>query len=208
MIDAPVSQLFSGMQLSSGNENCECTSCARILREGEQVRVYAARPEGDSEWRLDRIYCRDCTPTQITAPTLGVTELLLHGRIGRLMDVSTQSGQQAFLDVQPVTRSPPRQGTAEADDEQVTALLLETLTPYEAVYHIDDGNGTPLCNSKGAYISMSVNEAKERGARQCRTCESIQTKHQHTHTCPHCNVQIGASAWPQHVRTCSDGTGD
>lgn len=207
MVETPATQLFTGTRLAADGEHSECTCCTRLLREGEQLTVYAAQAERNGEWQIDRLYCRECMPIEITTPTLGVTELLVRGRIGRLMDISVQSGCQVLIDVQPVALSSPAQGAAEADTDQPTALLLATPTAYETVYHIDNGEGVPVCNTQGSYISMSVAEAEAHDARRCQNCEAIQSNHQHTRTCPHCQRQIGTSAWPQHIRSCPENTG-
>lgn len=112
-INACATQLFVGARLTAGNDHCTCTGCTRILREGERLTVYAARPEGADTWRLTHLYCRDCEPDTITAPRLGVNELLFQSQLARMMDVRTQQGFQTLLTAHTITRSPPTEGSAD-----------------------------------------------------------------------------------------------
>ncbi|WP_122089789.1 hypothetical protein [Halalkalicoccus subterraneus] len=201
-------QLFAGARLSETNP--DCTACNRLLREGEQVTIYAARQEDAPTFAIERIYCRNCTPEELTSPTLGLSEHLLQTQLTRTLDVRTQSEFQTLDEITTLDASAPSQGSAEAHNEDPpTALLRDThiQNPASAVYHIDDREGQPLCNcnSDAQYTPVPLAEAEASTARKCENCQIVRQGEQATQPCPHCSAQIGMSAWPQHVRAC---TGD
>ena len=209
-IDADTTQLFAGATLTQ-DDSPECTTCNRTLREGEQVTIYAARQEDAPTFRIERLYCRECTPEKLTAPTLGLSEYLLQSRLTRTPDVQTQSEFYTLHEPRPIATSAPSEGTAEAHDEpeEPSALIRDprSQTPGRTVYHLDNGSGQPLCNcrSEAEYTSISLVEAESRPARRCENCQIIHQGGQEARPCPHCTSEIKPSAWPQHVRAC---TGD
>jgi hypothetical protein len=146
-ISTDSTQLFAGARLSQTNP--DCTACNRLLREGEPVTLYTAREEDAPAFTIERIYCRNCTPRELTSPTLGLSEHLFQSQLTRTLDVRTQREYQTLGTIQTLDASSPSQGTAEAHNEDPpTALLRDThiQNPASAVYHIDDGEGQPLCN--------------------------------------------------------------
>ncbi|WP_336364917.1 hypothetical protein [Halalkalicoccus salilacus] len=210
-IDADTTQLFAGANLTQ-DDNCECTACNRTLREGEQVTIYAARKEDAPTFRIERIYCRDCTPEELTTPTLGLNEHLLQSRLTRTLDVQTQSELYTLHEPRSIATSAPNEGTAEAHDapeEPSSALIRDerSQTPGRTVYHLDNDEGQPLCNCRGEteYTVVSLAEAETCPARRCQNCQIIHQGGQEARPCPHCSNEIKLSAWPQHVRAC---TGD
>ncbi|KYH24193.1 hypothetical protein HAPAU_36640 [Halalkalicoccus paucihalophilus] len=206
-ISIDTTQLFDGTRLSKTNP--DCTACNRTLREGEQVTIYAVRQEDAPKFTIERIYCRECTPEELTSPTLALSEHLLQSRLTRTLDVRTQSEFQTLGAIQTLDASVPSEGSAEAyEEEPPTALLRDThiQNPASAVYHIDDGEGQPLCNcqTNAQYTPVPLAEAEASTARQCGNCTVAREGEQATKPCPHCNAQIGMSAWPQHVRACTE----
>ncbi|WP_336346188.1 hypothetical protein [Halalkalicoccus ordinarius] len=209
-IDADTAQLFAGTTLTQ-DDSPECTGCNRTLREGEQATIYAARQEDAPTFRIERIYCRECTPEELTAPTLGLNEHLLESQLTRTLDVQTQSEFYTLHEPHAVDTSAPSEGTAEAHDEpqEPSALIRDeqSQNPGTTVYHLDNGKGHPLCNCRGEaeYTSVSLAEAESRPARRCQNCQIARQGGQEARPCPHCSSAIKLSAWPQHVRAC---TGD
>lgn len=130
-INACTTQLFVGARLTTGNDHCTCTRCTCTLREGERLTVYAARPEGADTWRLTHLYCRDCSPDMITAPRVGVNELLFQSQLARTMDVRTQQGFQTLLTAHTITRSPPAEGSADRTRNARTGTGTEIATVRE-----------------------------------------------------------------------------
>jgi hypothetical protein len=185
--------------------------CNRTLREGEQVTIYVARQEDVPTFRIERIYCRDCTPDTIANPTLGISEYLFQSRLTRTLDVQTQSEFHTLHNPQTINTSAPSEGTAEAHEEpeELSALLRDerSQTPGRTVYHLDNGRSQPLWNCRGEaeYITISLAEAETRSARRCQNCQITRQGGQAARPCPHCSSEIMLSAWPQHVRAC---TGD
>jgi hypothetical protein len=206
-ISTDTTQLFAGARLSQ--TNCECTACNRILREGEQITIYAAREEDAPSFSIEHIYCRECTPEELTSPTLGLSEQLLRSRLTRTLDVRTQSESQTLHEIETIDTSAPSEGTAEAhsEDAQPSALLRDShpQNPASAVYRIDNGEGRHLCNCEtdAEYTPVPLAEAEASTARHCGNCKIARHGGQATQPCPHCNTQIGLSAWPQHVRACT-----
>ncbi|MFC7010075.1 hypothetical protein [Halalkalicoccus salilacus] len=211
-IDADTTQLFAGATLTH-DDAPDCTGCTQTLREGEQVTIYAALKEDAPTYRIERIYCRECTPEELTAPTLGLSEYLLQSRLTRTLDVQTQSEFYTLHEPRPIATSAPSEGTAEAHAEDVpedpSALIRDerSQTPGRTVYHLDNGAGQPLCNCRGEaeYASISLADAESRPARRCENCQIVHQGGQEARPCPHCSSAVKLSAWPQHVRAC---TGD
>ncbi|KYH24795.1 hypothetical protein HAPAU_31720 [Halalkalicoccus paucihalophilus] len=207
-ISTNVTQLFAGARLSKTNP--DCTACNRTLREGEQVTIYAAREEDVPSFAIERLHCRECTHEELTNPTRGLSEHLLRSRLSRTLDVRTQREFQTLGAIQTLDASAPSQGSTEAHSEEPpTALLRDThiQNPASAVYHIDNGEGHPLCNcqTNAQYTPVPLAEAEASTARRCENCQIARQGEQATKPCPHCNAPVGMSAWPQHVRAC---TGD
>ena len=226
-IDTDTTQLFVGATLTQ-DDNCECTSCNRTLREGEQVTIYAARQEDTPTFRIERIYCRECIPEKLTSPTLGLSEYLLGGRIARTLDVQTQNQFQTLHEPQTLATSAPSEGTAEAHNEHdehadPSVLILASKTQEQeqeltdAIYHIErtddtdtEENPTPLCNCSldEEYTRISLAEAEASAARCCQNCRTAREGGQDTRLCLYCEEPIAMSRWPQHVRTCTSDPTD
>jgi hypothetical protein len=108
LVTAPADQLLTGFSV----EDHRCSYCKTDLQEGDPIRAYAVRYAGDDHWSIPRLYCRKCRPDDVTAPTLGATELLVDGRLVTVMDAATQRTPLALYGAEPVVRSAPEVGDA------------------------------------------------------------------------------------------------
>lgn len=231
------SQLFAGTQLTTDDtDNCECTACNRILREGEPVTGYVTCEEDAATWQLHRLYCHECAPVEIITPTRGVTESLLRGRIACTMDVQTQQGFQVLHDIHLITTSPSTEdnvkrvadSTTDTDtttskdsndtselssDIDLTVETAETVliapnSPLTTVYHLpsDEDDTTPRCRNQGMYKPIPLAEAEASGRRLCHPCRRAQQNHEYTHQCPHCQQRIRISVRPYRTQPQSQHT--
>jgi hypothetical protein len=74
-----------------------CQVCGEEIPEGGPVAVYAFRRAGASHWRVGHCKCDEDRPQETENFTLGVRELLVDGRVGRVIDQATQSDWPVLL---------------------------------------------------------------------------------------------------------------
>lgn len=84
----------------------------------------------------------------------------------------------------------------------MTAALISdshSQRPGQMVYHLNNGDGQPLCNCRGdaEYTAVSLADAKSQTARRCRNCQIARQGEQDTRPCPHCTTEIK-------LRACTD----
>lgn len=108
-IAATPSQLLRGTPITTGGRT-ECTDCARTLREGDRVGVYAVRPHDERAFEIPRIYCRGCRPAELSHPTLGARELLARARLAVTSDDATREARLTLRDPEPVAHAPADDG--------------------------------------------------------------------------------------------------
>lgn len=108
-ICASLVQLFSGFPLPAAGRLI-CTGCSTELTEGSTVTVHASQCVDHHEWRLNRWYCAECAPTEITAPTLGCTDVLIAASLGALLLTHEQHHQLCLTAVNVVAVIPPDEG--------------------------------------------------------------------------------------------------
>ena len=67
-----------------------------------------------------------------------------------------------------------------------------------------------LCNCRGdtEYTAISLADAKAYTGHHCRNCQMVRQGEHKTRPCPYCTTEIKLSAWPQHVRACTDARTD
>lgn len=106
LITAPANQLLTGYRL----EETRCSYCKTTLHDGDPITAYAVQYAGDDDWSVPRLYCRDCHSPTLTDPTLGATELLVEGRVGCILDGTTQESSLTLLGIEQVTKSAPEEG--------------------------------------------------------------------------------------------------
>ena len=109
-VEVTGSQLLEPVTVGASPDCCHCTACRTGLREGEQIGLYAYRLGSTDRWDVTQVFCRTCTPEQLTEPTLGVTELLVTGTLGTLSDPATQSHRLCVVEVATQRVSPPTEG--------------------------------------------------------------------------------------------------
>ena len=205
-IDADTTQLITGTPIPT---DASCTECDQTVRAGERCIVYVTHPEDATTYTLERLYCAECAPNAIPTPTCETSEYLFQARLTRTLDDRTQTNYHTLHEPQTIATSPPSEGTADTPDENDTLAALisdaHPQRPGHTVYHLNDGDGQPLCNCRGdaAYTAIPLADAKSHAARRCQNCQIVRQGEQDTRPCPHCTAEIKLSAWPQHVRTCT-----
>ena len=83
--------------LGFGEGVATCQVCASKCREGDVVVAYTYRPAGTATIRVGRVECANCWQPSMESFTLGVRECVVEARIGRCMDVATQSSWPVLL---------------------------------------------------------------------------------------------------------------
>ena len=205
-IDADTTQLIAGTPIPT---DASCTECDQTVRAGERCIVYATHPKDAATYTLERLYCTDCAPNAISSPTRETSEYLVRARLTRTVDDRTQRTYHTLHEPQTIATSPPSEGTADTPDEDDTfaALISDSHSqrPGHTVYHLNNGDGQPLCNCRGdaEYTPIPLADAKAHTARRCQNCQIVRQGEQETRPCPHCTTEIKLSAWPQHVRACT-----
>ena len=206
-IDADTTQLIAGTPIPT---DASCTECDQTVRAGDRCIVYATHPKDAATYTLKQLYCTDCVPNAIPAPTRESSEYLIRAQLTRMLDDRTQTNYHTLHEPQTIATSPPSEGTLDTPDEHDTpaALISDShpQRPRHTVYHLNDGDGQPLCNCRGEaeYTAIPLADAKVQTARRCRNCQIVRQGEHETYPCPHCTTEIKLSAWPQHVRACTD----
>lgn len=87
-----------------------CQVCGTPLCEGECVAVYAFRPVSQLLYSVGYALCHEHWDEYSRVWTLGVREVVVRGRVGRVVDQARQSSCRVVLDPRPVAVSPPAEG--------------------------------------------------------------------------------------------------
>jgi len=82
-------QVLSHLHIQSLGEPT-CQACKEPLAEGDQVTLYLYKPTGSSAYSVGQCRCRSHDDGLTTLFTLGVTELVVDGRVGQCRDHATQ----------------------------------------------------------------------------------------------------------------------
>ena len=206
-LDADTTQLFAGTPLPT---DASCTECDQTVRAGERCIVYVTQPADATTYTLEKLYCADCAPNEIPAPTHEISEYLFQARLTRTLDDRTQTKYHTLYEPQTIATSPPSEGTSDTPDDNkndAPALISDAHShhPEQPIYHLNDGDGQPLCNCRGdaEYTAISLADAEAGTARRCRNCQIVHQGEHETRPCPHCTTEIKLSTWPQHVRACT-----
>lgn len=110
-VAATPDQLFTGRQVGFSDLREVCIDCADLLREGDGLVSYAARPAATARWETQRCYCADCAPDDIVVPTLGTSELLVQARLGTVALPRQRTHRLCLVEAEPLAFSPPTEGS-------------------------------------------------------------------------------------------------
>ena len=110
MVAATPEQVLHGHSVEHEHAPTACIGCSSRLVVGDIVFAYASLRAGFDEWEITRLYCRRCTPSGITTPTLGATEILVGGRLGTVARPTTRRHQLCLTELAVRDESPPTQG--------------------------------------------------------------------------------------------------
>lgn len=203
-VETTAAQALHGARLTLA-ETIRCRDCETTLGAGDQIIVRAEKR--DLEWIPTRVFCPECQPQPGE-----YYELTLAGRLTTTSDPSTQKHALTVAADDFTEPNAPvgermdteSESTHTTDAESNRALVSQSSVRNVQVYHLDDGTGNPLCRSTGTYDSLSIEEAKERTSRLCRSCECQHHGEHDTRPCPHCGESVALTWWPMHVRDCSE----
>ena len=109
---ATLKQLFTGLRVGLPSLEIRCCSCGIAMRDGDDVSVYAYRTVESPRWHLARCRCPECAPNEITAPTLGATEVRVRARLAVVSDTGTQQHRLCLSDPKIMALVPPTAGTS------------------------------------------------------------------------------------------------
>ncbi|QCS42025.1 hypothetical protein FEJ81_06510 [Natrinema versiforme] len=85
-------------------------SCGEALHETDIVFAYAYRCAETTDWIVSRLYCHGCVPERVRSPTLGVTEVLVGGRLGTITLSTARSHRLCLTELAVRAFSPPTEG--------------------------------------------------------------------------------------------------
>ena len=105
-----IEQILTGLILGEESGVVRCCACSNVIGATDMIVGYAARCVDAAEWDIHRVYCRDCAPATIRAPTLGVMEAIVVGRVGTRSCPTKQLYRSCLVEVALRACSPPSQG--------------------------------------------------------------------------------------------------
>ena len=89
-----------------------CIGCGETLNETDIVFAYAYRCAKAADWIVPRLYCLECAPRRVQSPTLGVTEVLVGGRLGTIALPTARSHRLCLTELALRAHSPAQEGCA------------------------------------------------------------------------------------------------
>ncbi len=87
-----------------------CIGCGEALHETDIVFAYAYRCADSTDWIVSRLYCLGCAPSIVQSPTLGVTEVLVGGRLGTITLPTARIHRLCLTELALRAYSPPQKG--------------------------------------------------------------------------------------------------
>ena len=105
-----IEQILTGVVVSEGSGVVRCTSCNAVIGATDIVFAYAARCVEQRAWRVPRLYCVGCAPASVRGPTLGVTEVILGGRLGTRSCPTARTHRSCLAELAVRAYSPPTEG--------------------------------------------------------------------------------------------------
>ncbi|ADB60131.1 hypothetical protein Htur_1241 [Haloterrigena turkmenica DSM 5511] len=102
--------VLAGHPVGPRSNGAVCIGCGEALHETDIVFAYAYRCTDAADWVVLRLYCLGCAPARIRSPTLGVTEVLVGGRLGTITLPTARTHRQCLTELQSRAVSPPTEG--------------------------------------------------------------------------------------------------
>ncbi|MDS0475688.1 hypothetical protein [Natrinema sp. 1APR25-10V2] len=102
--------VLTGHPVGPRSNGAVCISCGEALHETDIVFAYAYRCAEAADWIVSRLYCLECAPGRVRSPTLGVTEVLVGGRLGTITLPTARTHRQCLTELQSRAVSPPTDG--------------------------------------------------------------------------------------------------
>jgi len=90
--------------ISQSSKNCQVSE--QGLRDGAAVVAYAVRSCPHAPWLVHQLRCPQHPPSLSSLSTLGVCEVVVEGRVGRVVDTGLQRDWVTVVDPEVVAWSP------------------------------------------------------------------------------------------------------
>ena len=139
-----LNQVLSHLQIASpAKGNAMCQACGETIVEGDAVTLYLFRPAGKAGYTVGQCRCRDHGEDLTSLFTLGVSEIVVDGRIGQCRDHATQQAWPVLLSPSIRLVSTPDTTTGRANNESISTdtswnhgeHLQERLTDNRSATH-------------------------------------------------------------------------
>ena len=139
-----LNQVLSHLQIASpAKGNAMCQACGEAIVEGNPVTLYLFRPAGQAGYTVGQCRCRDHAEDLTSLFTLGVSEIVVDGRIGQCQDHATQQAWPVLLSPSIRLVSTPDTTTGRANSESISTdtswnhgeHLQERLTDNRSATH-------------------------------------------------------------------------
>ena len=102
--------VLAGHPVGPHTNGAVCIGCGKALHETDIVFAYAYRCAEAADWIVSRLYCLECAPSRVRSPTLGVTEVLVGGRLGTITLPTARSHRLCLTELALRAFSPPTEG--------------------------------------------------------------------------------------------------
>jgi len=102
--------VLAGHPVGPRTDGAVCIGCGRALHETDIVFAYAYRCADAADWIVSRLYCLECAPSRVRSPTLGVTEVLVGGRLGTITLPTARSHRLCLSELALRAFSPAQEG--------------------------------------------------------------------------------------------------
>jgi len=102
--------VLAGHPVGPRSNGAVCIGCGEALYETDIVFAYAYRCAEAADWIVSRLYCLECAPSRVRSPTLGVTEVLVGGRLGTITLPTARSHRLCLTELALRAFSPPTEG--------------------------------------------------------------------------------------------------
>ncbi|ELY63489.1 hypothetical protein C489_18796 [Natrinema versiforme JCM 10478] len=111
-VTATPEAVLAGHPVGPRANGAVCIGCGEALHETDIVFAYAYRCAEAADWVVSRLYCLECAPSRVRSPTLGVTEVVVGGRLGTIALPTARSHRLCLTELAVRAYSHPTEGCA------------------------------------------------------------------------------------------------
>ncbi|SNR56656.1 hypothetical protein [Halorubrum vacuolatum] len=123
-----------------GADTAICQECSAKLRKGESVTVYAVRPASEPGFEVGFVLCEEHENEFSVVWSRGVRELIVRGRVGRVLDAGKKASWKVLLDPEIALVSPSEAMEAYSVEELQEIRGPSTAEIEAAVAGKEDGS--------------------------------------------------------------------